>query len=73
MRCVLASMACSSFPSLGIVRLAVAAKSPTLHQVQQDSGKIHGGYRTVQSLCTQRVDIGQMPCQHGFLDSRPAG
>ena len=43
---------------LGIVRLAVAAKSPTLHQVQQDSGKIHGGYRTVQSLCTQRVNIG---------------
>ena len=58
---------------LCIVCLAVTAKAPALHQVQQYTGKIQCCHRAIQRLNTQRIDIRQMSRLHSLLYFRLTG
>ena len=57
---------------LGIICLAVAAETTALHQVQQNSGKVHRRYRAIQCLHTQGIDIRQVARLHRFFYFRSA-
>ena len=53
---------------LGIIRLAVTAESPALHEMQQNASEIQFCHCTIQRLHAQSVNVRQVSCLHRLFD-----